>query len=335
MLIFAGIDGTGVWNDADYAKEFKNSFVNRISRQPAWGGLSHYVRGPSNDGISTIFKAGGAADFVERCYRSHMAKPEAVRPGVFLSGYSRGGAAAISAAWTLQEKGIPVDCLLLFDAVDRTVTISQTAIPPNVSDCYHAVRDPATMSRHWFSNCGRTATKATNYVERVFFCTHGGIGGLPYAKGDAAGAIDEDVDLSFTSFAHSGATNVTPAVDNAVAAQVWQWMFGCLGREIAADKQRYANARNTTTRDIELITSPGDTLSSLALRYYGDTNKWRLIHDRNRHRLEGPSEKQPMVSGGGLKLLIPDVPPGRQGDRQRNLNPRLKSARFGPQMRPE
>lgn len=147
-----------------------------------------------------------------------------VKLGVFLAGYSRGAAGVIEAAWRLKADGVQVHCLLLYDAVDRSATISKTTIPSNVLYCYHAIRDPATYSRSLFGNCGRKATSSTTYVEKMFFCTHGGMGGLPWTTSNASGSIKEKHDISMPFSGHSGATNVTPAVDRLVSAKVEQWM---------------------------------------------------------------------------------------------------------------
>lgn len=325
MLIFAAIDGTGVFSDKDYAKEFKNSFVNRFSRKAVWAGNSYYQRGPSNDGFSTASKANYAAKYVRDRVDIQMKIAGSVQPGVFLSGYSRGAAAAISAAQTLGNAKIRVDCLLLFDAVDRSLTVGRLSIPPNVSTCYHAVRDPVTGSRDSFDNCGRTWTKPTSYVERLFHCTHGGIGGLPYATGGATGAIKEPV---------GSTTNVTPDMDQAISAKVWMWMDHnfIMAMRIYQDRVRKDIVR-INTRDIEIIGGFDDNLSKLAMRFYGDSSKWRGIVDRNFREFTAPySASQPCT---GKRLIIPDVIPDRQGDLHTNLNPRMDKPVHGGQMRPE
>lgn len=247
MLIFAAVDGTGPLSDIAYAKEFSTSFCSRIHAMTCWD-KKYYQRGPSGDGVSTGTRGHFMANFVKTRYyigtedafagwlRPMPADPSTreIRPGVFLCGYSRGGAAAIEACWHLQRANIKVDCLILFDAVDRTHTAVDTAIiPPNVLSCYHALRDPATMSRYWFGNCGRKASPGVKYLEKMFFCTHGGVGGVPWPTADAAGAIDEGwSDLAFANFAHSGATNVTLAVEKLVSAKVWTWMTAHLTAEL-------------------------------------------------------------------------------------------------------
>ena len=46
--------------------------------------------------------------------------------------------------------------------------------------------------------------------------------------------------------------------------------------------------------------SPGDSLSKIAKRFYGDANRWQKIFEANRDRIENPDLIQP-----GWKLKIP------------------------------
>ncbi len=45
---------------------------------------------------------------------------------------------------------------------------------------------------------------------------------------------------------------------------------------------------------------PGDTLSAIALRFYGDAAEWRLIFKANRRRLRRPSDLR-----AGMQIVIP------------------------------
>ena len=47
----------------------------------------------------------------------------------------------------------------------------------------------------------------------------------------------------------------------------------------------------------------GDTLSSLAERYYHDRRKFVTIYDANQHQLNSPDELTP-----GMVLVLPDLP---------------------------
>lgn len=248
MMIFAGVDGTGPRNNALYSAEFRYSFVQRMAR--SWGekGPWQYQRGPSDLGLNTKDLADAAAGFVEKARNDYVARfPRERHPkvGVFLAGYSRGGAAVIDACWSLQTLGINVDCLVLCDAVQRTVGYMSTTIPSNVRVCYHAVRDPHTFSRNWFGNCGRQVeSSGTLYRERSFFCTHGGVGGVPWLTAGESGAIEEDGSFMDASpfrrimlpgqseHGNSGRTSITPTVDHLVSEQTWTWISGGLQEEV-------------------------------------------------------------------------------------------------------
>lgn len=230
MNIFIGIDGTGPGSDRTYEARFGTAFscahshVARLATRFGPFGRVAYSRGPTWPGFQTLpmanntraharsafqqallFEAGSTKRITERIQeaqlRSHLMQggvsviskaPDPILR-IWLAGYSRGGAAAIEAAWMLQDRGIPVQALFLFDAVERTLYRLRTkTIPANVRSCFHARRDPGVGSRSGFGNCGTEAERGVRYVERTFFGTHGAIGGLPWSE-DAAtrdGSID-------------------------------------------------------------------------------------------------------------------------------------------------
>ena len=187
--IYGGIDGTGVYDDVQYASDFQNSFVQQIFRE--WDSAARYYRrGPSTDGFSTKSLAERTYEEVLSAYTPKIGRAKRI----FLAGYSRGGAAVIKTSEMLAKKNIPVDGLFLFDAVDRTHTLGADVIPANVRVCFHARRDPKSLSRTYsFGNCGTRAAdpKKTIYREKFFFCTHGGMGGTPWKYADPDGVINE------------------------------------------------------------------------------------------------------------------------------------------------
>ena len=190
MILLAGIDGTGTSDDPEYKTEFASSHVRSLTRIWHWRrhGPAFYQRGPGNFGSDTENRAQFAADFLVNYLTMRTAMKQ--RTGIFLVGYSRGAAAALHACRLLHRKNIGVDCLLMFDAVDRTTTLDADLIPANVRACFHAIRNPLTRSRAWFGNCGRQReSPGTAYSERMFYCTHGALGGTPWKEGDGLGGL--------------------------------------------------------------------------------------------------------------------------------------------------
>ncbi|MBB3950963.1 hypothetical protein [Aureimonas jatrophae] len=255
MDVYAGIDGTGPLDNASYRTQFARSFVSRLQRERSWG-KSYYLRGPTMDGQETRQLSRQILREVEGdLHRTTARRVERV----VVAGYSRGGAAAIRLCRELGRHGHAVDALLLFDAVDMSLTVAADLVPANVRTCFHARRDPASLSRSFWDNCGRGAEDAsrTRYVEHFFRCTHGGMGGVPWTVADSDGVINEaatdrtlsgrivrGAGLPGLPFAalneihrYSSRTSVTLAQDRIVSAQVGAWMFGHLDRVLAAKRR--------------------------------------------------------------------------------------------------
>ncbi len=241
--IIIGIDGTGPSPDGEYAAKFKDSYVNRLCNQ--WPAAKRfYSRGPSLSGSQTGALSRQAAAFASQAVDC------VADPRVFLTGYSRGGAAVLEACHELNRSGISVHGLILFDAVDRTNTISKTSLAPNVKFCAHAMRDPKAGSRELFGNCGPTKASGARIRVQTFYCTHGAMGGTPWEEAGKSGKIEE-VDTATKVGAAAIATalgtaiggpaggtlgrqqvdkndftNVTLEQEMAGAAAVWNWISG-------------------------------------------------------------------------------------------------------------
>jgi len=254
--VFAGIDGTGPLDNAVYAHDFARSFVSRLQRERRWG-KSYYLRGPTMDGQETRQLSRQILREVEGdLHRTTARRVERV----VVAGYSRGGAAAIRLCRELGRHGHQVDALLLFDAVDMSLTVAADLVPANVRACFHARRDPASLSRTFWDNCGRGVEDAarTRYIEHFFHCTHGGMGGTPWRKADSDGVINEAVTsreisgrilrttnilgLPFAAINEihrlSSRTAITLKEDQVVSMKVYAWMTGHLDRVMAAKVQR-------------------------------------------------------------------------------------------------
>nr|WP_240761829.1 LysM peptidoglycan-binding domain-containing protein [Nitrosococcus wardiae] len=52
-----------------------------------------------------------------------------------------------------------------------------------------------------------------------------------------------------------------------------------------------------------VVVQPGDTLSQIAARAYGDPNQWPLIYEANRDKIKDPNVITP-----GMELTLPPVP---------------------------
>jgi len=262
------VDGTGRHSDKAYLARNDQSFVSTIyyeSRSTAFdrqrsAALPPSTFWPSSGGPYKLYRRG--PDFAAT--GSTTVAPETLAAlvrqlwnngdrNIFMAGWSRGGAIVIATAaclktMTLRDgSAIGVEALFLFDAVDRAVQFNARAIPSNVRNCYHAIRDRRTASRESFGNCGLLAeSQRTNLVKRdTFYTTHGAMGGVPWGEkglpfwkhaGDptksdqpfvpwsspaerlAQGCIDEGQP--------DGATKVTVAQEWHGMVEVRSWMWG-------------------------------------------------------------------------------------------------------------
>lgn len=254
MIAFAGIDGTGPDSNKEYASNFAQSHVRRLYKSWPWPELAFYSRGPTTLGMETGVLAQEAYGWVHRLFESGKAK------GIFLTGFSRGAAAAIETASYLNSffgKSYTVNCLALFDAVDRSTEVGlfvpqgfsptktgataalsgvgavvggaiaamgmtfDTPIGGNVELCLHAFRDKSAKSRESFGNCGLTILRPskTKNIPKHFKCTHGGVGGTPWNPKEGQKTSDI-VDEGFPD----GKTAVTFEQDGQVSKEVWKWL---------------------------------------------------------------------------------------------------------------
>lgn len=196
------VDGTGPWSDAEYATAMTNSFCKQTDRQ--CGTNSQYWRGPSNEGGSVLSRARAVRDWIVGKLRS---QPDAA---VMLMGYSRGASIVIMTAEYLDELGIPVHSLWLFDAVARHIYSGGEVIPRNVAYSRHAVRsdDPELIRRYEgsigigqnpmrpsFGHTGMTAVRTPNgdHKHKIFRGSHGALGGVGWGNVEEDPACQRDV----------------------------------------------------------------------------------------------------------------------------------------------
>lgn len=189
MNIFLGIDGTDNLDTTadpigcmplEAIGSKKSGHVKRMmnlgfGRAKYFPGTTDSISGKSSSDIIE-----SALAWIKQAYG------EGKDPGrrLFLSGFSRGGAAIIVIAHKLAKLGIPVQEMFIFDAVDRSFWMDNSltqSIPKNVVRAFHAIRDPRAGSRRSFGNCGMQSAHG-NLQTAPFFTTHGGVGGWPNGK---------------------------------------------------------------------------------------------------------------------------------------------------------
>ena len=309
-MIFGGVDGTGDFFDRPYAKTFTNSHVNLLAQY--WKeGPAHYRRGPWWQGTWTYIEAW-------RIYEDVKADWSRGAGAIFLAGFSRGGAAVIEIAKWLQADGIPVECLVLFDPVDRTYMTGDdltgwkdTSIVDTVRRVIYAKRNPAMLSRESFGNCGEVRIGGHGLDrKKLFNCTHGGMGGTPWSK-PIMGVIDEG--------APDYKTNVTVPMDEAGSADVQSWVLKHLFEAISDCRARLSKpagpidpkpgfsipsqpgAPHLGGKQRIHVVVPGDWLSKISLKYYGDAMKYDVIHKANL-KIIGPDANKIKP---GQRLVIP------------------------------
>ena len=221
------------------------------------------------------------------------------------------------AKW-LKADGIPVECLVLFDPADRTYMTGDdltgwkdTSIVDTMRRVICAKRSPAMMSRESFGNCGKVRMAGHGLDrKKMFNCTHGGMGGVPWTK-PIMGVIDE----GWPDYK----TNVTVPMDQAGSADVQSWVFEHLFEAISDCKERMSKpagpidpkpgfsipsqpgAPHLGGKQRIHVVVPGDWLSKIAQKYYGDAMKYDVIHKANL-KIIGPDANKIKP---GQRLVIP------------------------------
>ena len=140
------IDGTGPYDDQQYARDFENSFLHQIHKKLG-ATKSVYFSGPGTLGMTTRSRANKGYDsLVARRMQNRKCR-------LYIAGYSRGGAAAmelakICAYGKMDGDGqqsvhevIPIEALFLLDPVSKDVFCLGGGIPNNVGTSYVMYRD--------------------------------------------------------------------------------------------------------------------------------------------------------------------------------------------------
>ena len=228
MPILVGIDGTGSdinpgrARDERYDQAFANSFVSRLCKNKP---NAQYNRGPVGLGGGLDVAIASGMRFIEEKRRTLGANQP-----ILLTGYSRGALGVLVIAQRLQRQNIRVKAALLFDCVDRHGDYDAEVVPNNTDHVLHVIRDPAANSRHSFGNDAMSYRPPTKYEGPfTFMCTHGGMGGTPWARPAEArptdlideGALEEDLNPF-----HNVTTNISYEQDARVSGEVWAFCQG-------------------------------------------------------------------------------------------------------------
>jgi len=173
--IVLGIDGT---DSRSYRNRWVEQFVRDIDAD-----YTFYQEGPNDavTGWECSDRYQSALGFLNRTLRGLGISPN-ISPAnlrLTLVGHSRGGHAVIALARDIPYR---VDFLGLYDAVDMTSVLGDTAVIRNTNYCFHAMRAPYMNSRSSWGNTGTTITGGQLY-SAYFATSHGGVGGDP---GDSA-----------------------------------------------------------------------------------------------------------------------------------------------------
>lgn len=253
MRIFCGIDGTG---NLDLSPERRpaglavlsgsgrrrrSGFVKRIARMGFHA--RRYFPGTRDafTGESSTRIIDEARQWILETY--HHPGIASTKRQIYLSGFSRGGAAAIVLAHQLRDFDIPVAGMFLFDAVDRSRSLPNAmtlSIPDNVGAAFHAIRAPEVRSRVAFGNCG-TRSDCGNLRIAHFATTHGGVGGWLNGRRrvrpgigiehaavllfpDRAEALSPRMQRNIHELLEPFPTTIDPVQEAKGSREAWMWM---------------------------------------------------------------------------------------------------------------
>ena len=148
--IFLGVDGTGDSDSDIYKADFASSHVRTLYNELS--GIRYYWRGPTGHGMQTKHLGAVVADYAKIACHATNAKKGPHDMFICLAGYSRGGAAVIHACNLLKEAGLNIDCLLLFDAVDRSVNLGEVQVQSHqmLAMSFMQMRAASAGSREFF-----------------------------------------------------------------------------------------------------------------------------------------------------------------------------------------
>lgn len=222
MPIIVGIDGTGgqispgSGRNQAYDNDFANSFVRRICYGRGPNAL--YSRGPAilGGGLDDAYVTG-------KNFIAARRREVGTEMPILLTGFSRGGLGVLMIARDLQSQNIPVEALLLFDAIDMYAFANVETVPTNVRNVFHArSRADAQSRQNWRKkDCGGNPhSPQVHYTERAFRCTHGAMGGTPQKDPSHPNDFVTEMGSGFMGIGTS-TTAVTNRDNPIISEQVW------------------------------------------------------------------------------------------------------------------
>ena len=194
------IDGTGDFDNTDYAASMSNGFCKQLDTLRG-ADASYYQRGPSAAGLEDAYYMWNAVKWLTKM------KKQDPSSRLMLAGYSRGASTVLAVASKLKDAGTEIDSMFLFDAVSRQVLLNSSDIVSTVKYCRHAVRtDDAKLvdkyepyavdysalgyrltvtnplatnkMRPYFGHVALTAPAGVDFKSNRFFGSHGALGGV-------------------------------------------------------------------------------------------------------------------------------------------------------------
>ena len=293
MVILVGIDGlTG--NAKGPNSSYAGSFIDRLTTNWPDQQWARYVAGPGV--VSDVVGTGAIAYRTAMNMKYSLQNPGTC--GLILAGYSQGASSAIVAARMLKKAGVKVDCLAMFDGIDRDVAAGTTFVPDNVQYTIHGMRSASSGSRPLWGNCGWVVpNKKFQFYLKI---THWGAGGVPLYRGLPAGVRPTDL-VTETDYRTNQPrqTKVTWQEDLAAARLLWGMMNAHINRIYAECNDGCA----APPAGVNHTVAKGESLSLIAGKYWNDIMLWPLIYDANKTAI-GPNYNLIKV---GQPLVIPDI----------------------------
>ncbi len=279
---------------------YYGSFVHKIFEKWPHSKTRFYIPGPDPMAPATVEAAAQIAASQAVVYaKAFKAK------GIFIVGYSLGGASAIRAARKLKDMGMQVDCLALFDAIDPHFMAK--TVPDNIVHGMHGYRSRDSDSRPlwpkagWFGRIKRFEVKITHWGASGVLITQGLAGQMPQGSKPSDLVTEDDIVIK----GRRRKTACTWADDLAgvreLNVKMQRHIDDAYAETVIKFKTPNPDAPGSDGESYRVVA--GDSLSIIAGKFWHDVLLWPLIYDANRAKI-GPN---PNFINIGLVLSIPDI----------------------------